>query len=131
MNRMANKTASHSLQNILLCRALAPLRLSEVGGGTARRSQLVRSRREPRVPCPRLRRSSLARCFLSSFSCLEVNKQQMSCVDSSSVPSGPRATEEPVWYIRTGSPRGNVSRCTVNVATSESETISDSANTVN
>lgn len=46
-------------------------------------------------------------------------------------PFRPRATEEPVWYIRTGSPGGNVSRCTVNVATSESETISDSANTVN
>lgn len=46
-------------------------------------------------------------------------------------PFRPRATEEPVWYVQTGSPRGNVSRCTVNVATSESETISDSANTVN
>lgn len=92
MNRMANKTVFHPLQNILLCRVLALICLSEVDEGTARRSQLVRSRREPRVPCPRLRgysvRSSLAGCFVSSFSCLEVNKQQMSCVDSSSVPSG-------------------------------------------
>lgn len=51
-------------------------------------------------------------------------------------PFGPLATEEPVWYVQTGSPRGNVSFgrgngscCMVNVATSESETISDSATT--
>lgn len=110
MNRMASKTVSRSLQNILLCRALAPLRMSEVGGGTARRSQLVRSRREPRVPCPRLRgrgaRSSLARCFVSSFSCLEVNKQQMSCVDSSSVPSGPEPPRNRSGMSKLGLPGG-------------------------
>lgn len=32
-------------------------------------------------------------CFVSSFSCLEANKQQMSCVDSSSVPSGESSEE--------------------------------------
>lgn len=140
MDRVANKTIPHSLQNILLVQSSGSVLRDwsrrgygeEVPAGAIQKAAAFNVSTAPWV-----RRSVLTGALFCLILFLSGGEQAANELCGFLFgPFGPLATEEPVWYVQTGSPRGNVSFgrgngscCMVNVATSESETISDSATT--